>query len=797
MSGKNPSTSRFIATSVEVERGDDESTDKLDGLAEFAVAPGAGPAQAGPAQRIGHQIEERLRLALGAAEIGTYELDLSTMQFTWDARAAAIWGRNVADTTSYELLASQALKEDRAAVRAKLLAASEAGGDGAYNVELRMRRHNDGALRWVSLQGCAFFENERPVRRVGVMLDITARKQSEAANDHLAAMIASSSDAIYSMTLDGLIMSWNASAERILGYSADAMIGRSDMILVPPDRHPLRDALLAAVKSGAVVQRQTKRLRKDGTVIDALLSMAPVHSADGSLMAISVLTRDITAEKRVVAQLEEAHAQMAQQTAELDAIFEVLSVPITVYNRKGEIVRTNAASRAVWGIGPDASHPIDFQGVASRLSVRNSDGEAVDPTRLSACRALTDDIIDRQEFQITSPTGRRYDFDAAGLPLIVDGNVTGAVSVWHDITEHKRKDEQNSILLRELAHRSKNLLSVIGSILRQSVKSTGSSEDFVARFSERLHALSNSQDLLARNNSLSVSMTDLIFSQVGHHWEPGQQRISMNGLGVRLRHDAAQMIGMALHELSTNAAKYGALSNQRGRVAIEWKIDHDAEPEPMFQLQWVERGGPPVIVPERRGFGTTIIQRVAAQSLNGRATLDYLPEGVEWVLRAPQSSVADNAHREASPGERIKSPALERLERLWLDLHGGARLPRLADFEHADIERADDLIIAAVDHATAPPAIRFVSIGDAVIERLGRSREECDIALSEAEIIGTEEGAYRRCVRSAKPGYEYAYFSLGHNGPFFLERLLLPFSDDGEKITHVVCMTSFEESASA
>ncbi len=229
--------------------------------------------------------------------------------------------------------------------------------------------------------------------------------------------------------------------------------------------------------------------------------------------------------------------------------------------------------------------------------MRNSDGEAVDPTRLSACRALTDDIVDRQEFQITSPTGRRYNFDAAGLPLIVDGNVTGAVSVWHDITEHKRKDEQNSILLRELAHRSKNLLSVIGSILRQSVKSTGSSEDLVARFSERLHALSNSQDLLARNNSLSVSMTDLIFSQVGHHWEPGQQRISMNGLGVRLRHDAAQMIGMALHELSTNAAKYGALSNQTGRVAIEWKIDHDVEPEPMFQLQWVERGGPPVIVP--------------------------------------------------------------------------------------------------------------------------------------------------------------------------------------------------------
>ncbi len=218
-----------------------------------------GPAQVGPAQRLAIKSKNVCVWRSAAAEIGTYELDLSTMQFTWDARAAEIWGRNVADTTSYELLAAQALEEDRAAVGAKLRAATEAGGDGAYNVELRMRRHNDVALRWVSLQGCVFFENERAVRRVGVMLDITARKQSEEANAHLAAMIASSSDAIYSMTLDGLIMSWNASAERILGYSAEAMIGRSDMILVPPDRHPLRDALLVAVRSGAVVQRQTKR----------------------------------------------------------------------------------------------------------------------------------------------------------------------------------------------------------------------------------------------------------------------------------------------------------------------------------------------------------------------------------------------------------------------------------------------------------------------------------------------------------------------------------------------------------
>jgi PAS domain S-box-containing protein len=790
MSGDKRPISDFAATSVDVDLSDRQPTAKPAAIAGFSAAV-ADKVEVSIKQRFDRQVEERLRLALSAAEIGTYELDLSADRFDWDARAAGIWGRNPAAKTTYGRLAAQMLDEDRPIPEAALRAAADPVGDGAYSAEFRIRRHDNGALRWVLLQGRVFCENGHPVRRVGVMLDITARKRSEETNAHLAAIIESSSDAIYSLTLDGVVMSWNASAERILGYRADAMIGRSDAILLPPEAASSRSALLEAVKSGAVIQRQTKRLRQDGATIDVLLSMAPMRGPDGGLTAISVLTRDITAEKGVVAQLETAHARIAQQTAELDAIFEVLNVPITVYNRQGQIVRTNAAARAVWGIEPDASHPIDFHSLAGRLSLRNSANAPINPARLT----LTGGIVDRHEFQITSPSGRRHDFDAAGLPLIVDGNVTGAVSIWHDITEHKRKDEQNSILLRELAHRSKNLLSVIESILRQSAKSGASPEHFVARFSERLRALSNSQDLLARHNSLSVSMTDLIFSQLGHHWEPGQKRISTNGLGIRLKHDAAQMIGMALHELSTNAAKYGALSNQKGRVAIDWKIDGENGQDPMFQLRWAERGGPPVIAPLHKGFGTTIIQRVAAQSLNGRATLDYLPDGVVWVLYAPRSAVADSAEREPPRGQRMRSPALEKLERLWSDLHQSAPLPRLADLESADIECSDNLIIAEVDHAKTPPGVRFVSIGKALTERLGRLIEDQDMVLTAAEIIGTEDGAYRRCIRSAKPGYEYASFNLGRSGAVFFERLLLPFSDDGQRITHIVGMGNFEDAS--
>ncbi len=881
-------------------------------------------------RRAGRQVEERLRLALGAAEIGTYEIDLMTERLALDARAAAVWGRDPSAALSYQSLAAQVLEEDRPPVRDALAVASDAkaaaegAGHGAYAAEFRIRRHNDAALRWVSLQGRAFFENGRAVSRVGVMLDVTdkknaqedlrrreeflrwivrdapipimlhavdggivnfnrcfveqsgyapqdfldlrewltrglrlsaaaadaqlqfmrrkaslrepfapeempiwtrsgearvwlvyrslpflspdgveiivsaaldvtERKRSETANAHLAAIIAASDDAIYSLSPAGVVMSWNASAARMFGHDAAAMIGASDAILVPGALGPERDALFEAAKMGAAVRRQTQRLRRDGALLDVLLNLAPMRGPDAELTAVAVLARDITAEKRVLAELEQAHARMAQQTAELDAIFEVLNVPITVYNQQSEIVRTNAAARAVWGISPDARNPIDFQHVAAKLSVRNGAGEAIDPAALSARRALSGDVVTGEDYQITSPSGLRYDFNAAELPLVVAGEITGAVSVWHDVTEHKRKDEQASILLRELSHRSKNLLTVIESILRQSAKSAGTKEDFVARFSERLHALANAHDLLARNNSLSVSMTDLIFSQVGHHWEPGQRRISMSGLGVRVKPDAAQMIGMALHELSTNAAKYGALSNQTGRVSISWRTDPDDSGEPAFQLKWVERGGPPVSAPERRGFGTTVIQRVAGQSLNGSATLDYFPEGVVWVLRAPRSAVLDSAYADPPRGERMRSAILEKLKDAWIDLQRDGRLPRLAELPLAQTGLRDHLIVAEVDHGASPPQIRLASIGKALTERLGHRFEGQEIELTEAEILGTVDGAYRCCLRSAKPGYEYAYFNLGQGRSFFFERLLLPLSEDGQAITHIVGMASFED----
>jgi PAS domain S-box-containing protein len=729
---------------------------------------------------------------------------------SWDKAAEAFTGYARADVIGRGI--DKMIADPAGANGGSAIEALRRGGSVTFETSLRRK---DGILVDVAIDlttgadasGAAMAgaiiralpDPRRAERRLGeppddsAALDVTEDRRPEEADAHLAAIVRASGEAIYSLTPDGVVLSWNAAAARMFGYAAGVMVGGGDGVIVPEGLCPERDALFEAAKMGAVVVRQTRRLRRDGALIDVALSIAPMRGADGELTAVAVLAHDITAERRALAELEQAHAKMARRTAELDAVFEVLNVPVTIFNCDSEIVRTNAAARAVWGIAADVPNPIRFEPVAATLSVRNAAGEAVDPAELSARRALGGDVVIGETYQVTATSGVLHVFDVAELPLVVAGEITGAVSVWRDITEHRQKDEQASILLRELSHRSKNLLSVIESILRQSAKGSGSKEDFVARFSERLHALANAHDLLARHNSLSVAMTDLIYSQVGHHWEPGQRRISMSGLGIRLKPDAAQMIGMALHELSTNAAKYGALSNQTGRVSISWMIDPESAGDTAFQLKWVERGGPDVSPPARQGFGTTVIQRVAGQALNGSASLDYFPAGVVWTLRTPRSAVVDNAQQHWAPGERMRSEALANLHDAWLQAQRDGHLPSLAGMALERIENHDHLILAEIDNGLNPPRVFFEAVGKALMDRVGLPLDGQEKELTGSEIFGSEAGAYRRCIRSAKPDYEYAFYNLESGRSLFVERLLLPVSGDGQTVTHIVGMAAFEE----
>jgi PAS domain S-box-containing protein len=204
-----------------------------------------------------------------------------------------------------------------------------------------------------------------------------------------------------------------------------------------------------------------------------------------------------------------------------------------------------------------------------------------------------------------------------------------------DITQRKESAEREKestkrerLLMREINHRAKNMLSLVHAIARQ----TASREppDFIGRFTERIQALAANQDLLIRNEWHGVDVEDLVRAQLAHFADLVGSRIAAHGPKLRLNPGAAQAIGLAIHELATNAGKYGALSVDRGHVNVYWKIDGDT-----LTMSWTERGGPPMSPPERRGFGTVVMQEMVEHSVDGDVDLDYAPSGLTWRLTCP------------------------------------------------------------------------------------------------------------------------------------------------------------------
>jgi two-component sensor histidine kinase len=182
--------------------------------------------------------------------------------------------------------------------------------------------------------------------------------------------------------------------------------------------------------------------------------------------------------------------------------------------------------------------------------------------------------------------------------------------------------------MREVNHRAKNMLSLVQAIARQTA--ARDPEDFIGCFTERIQALAANQDLLIRNEWQGVDLEDLVRAQLAHFADLVGSRIDVDGPKLRLNAAAAQAIGLALHELATNAGKYGALSTDRGRVNVCWGTVGD-----VFTMSWSESEGPPVAAPRRRGFGTTVIETMAKHSLDGEVDLDYAPSGVTWRLACP------------------------------------------------------------------------------------------------------------------------------------------------------------------
>jgi PAS domain S-box-containing protein len=213
------------------------------------------------------------------------------------------------------------------------------------------------------------------------------------------------------------------------------------------------------------------------------------------------------------------------------------------------------------------------------------------------------------------------------------------VGMAQDITDRKRAEEHIKLLMREVNHRSKNLLAVVHAIAQQT-STKSDPRNFVPRFAERLQALAASHDLLVHNSWQGVDVSDLIRSQLAHFGDLIGRRIILDGPPLRINPAAAQSLGMALHELTTNAGKYGSLSTNEGKVIITWQQDR-ATVSKLFHMSWREVGGPPVMAPKSKGFGTRVIKDAAERAVQGSVGLSYVPSGFVWTLTVPEDNILE------------------------------------------------------------------------------------------------------------------------------------------------------------
>lgn len=247
---------------------------------------------------------------------------------------------------------------------------------------------------------------------------------------------------------------------------------------------------------------------------------------------------------------------------------------------------------------------------------------------------IAEDRATQMEFRAFAPTGGEHWFRLWAEPSKDDTGVTnGLVGAVIDITERRQRETHNRILLRELTHRTKNLLSVIQAMARQTMTDASSASDFEERFSARLQGLARSLDLLVSEDWGGASMTDLFRSQLGHFAEFIGTRIKLDGPDLRLAPEAAQNLGLALHELATNSAKYGALSTADGLIFVQWHVIDQGMRR--LHLQWRERDGPAIPHVRKKGFGHAVIERLVPRSLGGTGEVKLPPEGLVWTLCAP------------------------------------------------------------------------------------------------------------------------------------------------------------------
>jgi PAS domain S-box-containing protein len=343
----------------------------------------------------------------------------------------------------------------------------------------------------------------------------------------------------------------------------------------------------------------------------------PNPRRDGGL---SVYFRDISARKRV----EEVEGSLA-------AIIESSDDAIVSKNLESIVTSWNAGAERLFGyraeemIGKPITilFPKDQQDEEEKILERIRRGERVE--HFESIRRRKDGSMVEVSLTI-SPIQ-----DA-------QGRIVGASKIARNITKHKEAERLQRLLVHELNHRVKNILATVQAVARQTFNFRQSGDTVRETFEARLLALSKAHDLLTRANWDGAALSQVIAEALAPYQ---RDRFEIGGPDVRLSPKLALALALALHELATNAAKYGALSVASGRIAVTWRIQPNDGPD--LKLRWQERGGPQVSPPSQKGFGSRLIERSLASEVAGEVKITYDPAGVVCELNAPLADEPDEA----------------------------------------------------------------------------------------------------------------------------------------------------------
>ncbi len=426
---------------------------------------------------------------------------------------------------------------------------------------------------------------------------------------------------------------WSSNFEQVFGVPLQAVAGPSPyealLALVHPDDKPIVDAmLLRLLKLGGGFSEEFRIVRPDGASSWIAARGEVICDSRGRPRRLIGSNFDITKQRL-------GEERLRRSLAIIGLAIEAGETGVWTSDMVARTSVCDERACAIFDL-PENGGSLDFEAFRSRI--HSGDHERVGGVIAAALRSgenftLECRIVRRDAVVRWVSIRGKAEHDPSS------GRATTMAGIVLDVTERRERETHLQGLLRELSHRSKNLLAVIQAMARQTAIGSSSVSDFQERFAARLQALAASQDLLVAADWHGASMADIAHSQIDYFVDQVSTRIKIRGPPLLLRPDAAQNIGLALHELSANAVKYGALANATGTVDLSWKSAPSAETGHDLEIVWRESGGPPVEKPKARGFGRAVIERVVAQALDGHAEVDFEPSGLSWTLNIPDRHI--------------------------------------------------------------------------------------------------------------------------------------------------------------